>query len=172
MLQHLHGSWPGAKEIVVLRQFEIAVALMIAVGLPLVLLLQMTDRFVFGGSLQLAWTEEVARILMVWLTFWGAALVQREDSHIRLELVHPYLFPVVRASLSIVIDIAILGFLIVIVIAGSFYARHEWGLALPATGFPRSVLVVAVVVGSLLMALHLVYQIVQKSRELFATRGR
>ena len=43
-----------------LRQIEIVVALMIAVALPLVLMLQMTDRFIFGGNLQLAWTEEVA----------------------------------------------------------------------------------------------------------------
>jgi TRAP-type transport system small permease protein len=156
----------------VLRHFEIAVALVIAVALPLVLLVQMTDRFVFSGSLQLAWTEEVARILMVWLTFWGAALVQREDSHIRLELVHSYLPSVIRTSLLIVIDFAVLGFVIVIVAVGSAYALHEWDLALPATGLPRSILVIPVVVGSLLMVLHLISQILQKFQELFAIRGR
>ena len=61
-----------------LNLFEKSVALIISIALLLTIMLQVTDRFLFGGALQLGWTEEIARILLLWLTFWGAVLVQRK----------------------------------------------------------------------------------------------
>jgi TRAP-type C4-dicarboxylate transport system permease small subunit len=160
---------PGLLEPVgipaLLPRIETAVGLAISAALPLVLLLQMLDRFVFHGELQLGWTEEIARILMVWLTFWGAALVQRENSHIRLELVDSSLSAVARGRLHLAIDVLVVLFLVAMVVTGIEYAFHEWGMALPSTGLPRSIFVLAVVAGSVLMAVHIIGRHVARFRE-------
>ena len=150
---------------------EKAVALAISGALLLTILLQVTDRFLFGGALQLGWTEEIARILLLWLTFWGAILVQREDSHIRLEIVVRILPDRARAHAFVLIDLAILAFLLVVILSGVPYGLHEMELSLPGTGLPRSVFVLAVIVGSLLMAVHVLRNLLVKMRDLRSTNG-
>ena len=129
-------------------------------------MLQVTDRFVFGGALQLAWTEEIARILLLWLTFWGAILVQKEDSHIRLEIVVRVLPQRTRAFAFVLIDLAVVAFLLVVIFSGIPYALHELELTLPGTGLPRSVFVLAVIVGSFFMAAHALRNLLVRVRRL------
>ena len=151
--------------------FERSVALIISIALLLTIMLQVTDRFLFGGALQLGWTEEIARILLVWLTFWGAILVQREDSHIRLEIVARVLPERTRAYALVLIDLAVLAFLLVIIFSGVPYALHELELTLPGTGLPRSVFVLAVIVASIFMAAHALRHLLVKIRRLRSTSG-
>jgi TRAP-type C4-dicarboxylate transport system permease small subunit len=153
-----------------LRLFENSTGLTISVALVGVVMLQMIDRFVFGGDLQLAWTEEIARILLVWLTFWGAILVQAEDSHFRFELLTDRLPPKWHNVAFIFIDFIVLAFLLIVILSGAVYALHEMNMTLPATGWPRSVYVIAVVVGSLLMAVHITYGLLMKIRQLSSTK--
>ena len=84
-----------------------------------------------------------------------------------------YLPPGLRPYFFIVIDLAILAFLVAIgVAAGITYALHEWTLALPATGLPRSIFVTRCDrTASLLMTVHLTAQIFTKCQELRATRS-
>ena len=154
------------------KRFERALALAISVALVLTILFQVMDRFLFGGALQLGWTEEIARILLLWLTFWGAILVQEEDSQIRLEFVLHALPPRARAYAYILIDLAILAFLVVIIINAVPYALHEIDLTLPATRLPRSVLVLAVIVGSCFMAGHVVRHMLTRVQRLRSANPR
>ena len=150
--------------------FERTVALAISAGLLLTIMLQVTDRFIFGGGLQLAWTEEIARILLLWLTFWGAILVQKEDSHIRLEIVVRVLPQRARAFAFVLIDLAVVAFLLVVIFSGVPYALHELELTLPGTGLPRSVFVLAVIVGSFFMAAHALRNLLLRVRRLRSAR--
>lgn len=43
-----------------------------------------TSRYLLGN--QAPWSEELARLLMVWLALLGAALVSREDKHLGLDM--------------------------------------------------------------------------------------
>ncbi|MCT2581849.1 TRAP transporter small permease [Actinophytocola gossypii] len=54
-------------------------------GITLVLLLQVLMRYAFRSPF--VWADEVTRILMVWLTFVGAALAYRTRSHIGITTV-------------------------------------------------------------------------------------
>ena len=132
-------------------------------------MLQVTDRFLFGGALQLGWTEEIARILLVWLTFWGAILVQREDSHIRLEIVARVLPERTRAYALVLIDLAVVAFLLVVIFSGVPYALHEFELTLPGTGLPRSVFVFAVIISSIFIAAHALRHLFVKMRRIRST---
>jgi TRAP-type C4-dicarboxylate transport system permease small subunit len=44
---------------------------------------QVFNRFVTNNTL--TWSEELSRYLMIWLTFLGAAIVYREDGHMKVE---------------------------------------------------------------------------------------
>ena len=55
------------------------------VAMTLVIFLQVIFRYFLLQSL--SWSEEVARYLFVWLTFLGASVVARSQSHITVESV-------------------------------------------------------------------------------------
>ena len=48
--------------------------------------LQVLGRYVPFEVFDLYWTEEFTRLLLVWLTFWGATMVQRGGGHISLSV--------------------------------------------------------------------------------------
>ncbi len=54
-------------------------------GLMIVVFLQFFSRYVFNNSI--TWTEEIARYLLIVLTFTGALVCIRKRSHIHLEIV-------------------------------------------------------------------------------------
>lgn len=73
-----------------------------------VVFLQFFSRYVLNSSF--AWTEEIARYLLMWVTFVGAAVAMRRRSHIAVEVLHVFLpMPVVRV-LNFLIDVIVLGF--------------------------------------------------------------
>lgn len=76
--------------------------------MALVVFLQFFSRYVLNSSF--AWTEEIARYLLMWVTFVGAAVAMRRRSHIAVEVLHQFLpEPVVRV-LNFLIDVIVLGF--------------------------------------------------------------
>ena len=145
-----------AKAVRWLQAIERVVGHALSWGLLLVVLVQVVDRFIFAGGLQLAWTEEIARIALVWYAFWGAMLVQEEDSHIRLEFLDQALSPRGRRWLHAAINIIVALFLVTVVVTACGYAWHELDFRLPATGLRRSVFVLAIVVSGALMLTHTV----------------
>ena len=78
--------------------------------------LQIFTRYVTEEPLQ--WTEEVAVFVLMWMTYVGAWILIRSDSHVRLELIE-VLFPapVVRA-INILWQLVILATLIIVIYAG------------------------------------------------------
>jgi len=146
-----------------LRLVEKATGQSLSWALLVVVLLQVLDRFAFGGHLQLAWTEEIARIALVWYAFWGAILVQDERSHIRLEFLEEALSDHWRRILTVVIQVVVGLFLLVIVASAYGYTWHEMDFRLPATGLPRSIFVLAVLASSALMLAHMVLEMVLRA---------
>ncbi len=65
-----------------------------------------------------AWTEEMARFLLIFVTFWGAAIAMRRREHITIPILIDRVSPRVRLFLRLVF-IAIMGFFLAVVIVGS-----------------------------------------------------
>lgn len=83
-------------------------------GLAVVVFLQFFTRYVLNDSL--AWTEEIARYLLICVTFVGAAMASRRQSHIAVEFFYLYFGRRLAAALSTFVDVIVV----------LFYAYATW----------------------------------------------
>ena len=83
-----------------LRVIEWLAALLTA-GMVAVIFVQVSNRYIFNSPI--AWTEEVARLMFIWLSFLGAFLALREHSHISIHAVMKCFSPGVQATVSSVV---------------------------------------------------------------------
>jgi TRAP-type C4-dicarboxylate transport system permease small subunit len=83
-------------------------------GLAFVVFLQFFTRYVLNDSL--GWTEEIARFLLIGVTFIGAVMAVRKESHIAVELIYRWLPRRMRLWLQIFVDL----------VAISFYGVTAW----------------------------------------------
>ncbi len=72
-------------------------------ALACVVFLQFFTRYVLNNSL--GWTEEIARFLLIAVTFLGAIMAVRRESHIAVELAFRWLSRPVRHFLQLAIDV-------------------------------------------------------------------
>lgn len=85
-------------------------------GMLAIICLQIFCRFVLNDAL--SWPEEAARFLMVWSHFLAAVYALADKQHIGLFFVVDRLPPRVATVIRMVMNLAILGFLAVMVVGG------------------------------------------------------
>ncbi len=78
-------------------------------GLAFIVFLQFFTRYVLNDSL--AWTEEIARYGLMWVTFIGGAIVVRKNAQIAVEVLLNFLPAGAARVLLAAIDLVKLGFL-------------------------------------------------------------
>ncbi|WP_085586337.1 TRAP transporter small permease [Thalassospira mesophila] len=83
-------------------------------ALILVVFLQFFSRYVLNNSI--SWTEEIARYLLIVVTFSGAAICARKKSHIYLDFFHLYLPKAASRALFFLMDL----------ITAAFFAYAAW----------------------------------------------
>jgi TRAP-type C4-dicarboxylate transport system permease small subunit len=97
-------------EVIVERHPEDWIAMIIFWSLAFIVFLQFFTRYVLNDSL--AWTEEIARYGLMWVTFIGGIMVTRRGTHIAVELMSNLMKPgPARVALLIFIDLVKLLFL-------------------------------------------------------------
>ena len=88
---------PEQAEPPIEHHFEDWVAFIIFWTLAIIVFLQFFTRYVLNNSL--SWTEEIARYLLMWITFIGAAVAMRRGTHIAVEVALLFLpKPIVRVG--------------------------------------------------------------------------
>lgn len=98
------------EDVVIENHPEDWIAFVLFWSLAFIVFLQFFTRYILNDSL--AWTEEIARYGLMWLTFIGGAVVTRKNSHIAVELVSNLMEPgPARTSLLAVVDFVTLGFM-------------------------------------------------------------
>ena len=97
-------------EVIIERYPEDWIAMIIFWSLAFIVFLQFFTRYVLNDSL--AWTEEIARYGLMWVTFIGGIMVTRRSTHIAVELMSNLMKPgPARVALLIFIDVVKLLFL-------------------------------------------------------------
>jgi TRAP-type C4-dicarboxylate transport system permease small subunit len=98
--------------------------------LALVVFAQFFTRYVMNNSL--AWTEEIARYLLICAAFAGSVMAMRKRSHIAVEVLHVFLPKKLSHWILVLVDAITAGFCV-------YLAETAARLALRATGYMVSV---------------------------------
>ena len=108
-----------ATEVRVWRKIEQAFSAFLLLSMVAVSSLQILVRYFPSEILDFFWTEELSRLLLVWLTFWGATVVQRSGDHISLAVFADVLPRNWQPPLHLLSEAAI-------VVALAFLAWYGW----------------------------------------------
>jgi TRAP-type C4-dicarboxylate transport system permease small subunit len=112
-----------------LRSLEILLMLMVAV-LTLTVLWGVFTRFVIGH--QAEYTDELARVLLIWVSMIGGALAFGEKAHLGVDYFVGKLDPEARKILAIFVQVIILLMAVVVFIIGGWsLAMGQMGQKLP-----------------------------------------
>ncbi len=112
-----------------------------------------TLRYLTNDSL--VWAEEVARYLMVWLTFLGAGQVLRFGGHIAIENLHDVLPGPVGRALRGLLVVVLLGFFGTMAWYGAMYTSVMRFQTTAATGISFAWVYLAIPIGFALLVIHL-----------------
>jgi TRAP-type C4-dicarboxylate transport system permease small subunit len=111
-------------------------------------------RYVLGD--QARWSEELARLLIVWLGMLGAALACREEKHLGLDIVVRQWTPEVQNFSRLLVHFCVGSFgLVIMTFGGSqlVLQRFEAGQLLPALGISKAWFYMALPVSGILIVL-------------------
>ena len=121
-------------------------------GMAVVVAAQVFSRYVLNHSI--FWSEELARFLLVWLTFLGAGVVYRRGGHASLEIFY-VLFPLkIQKITSIIIHLVAFIFFVVIIIYGWRFAYFVRLQISPALSLPKWIPHGIMPVSGAILALH------------------
>lgn len=118
-------------------------------ALGLIVFLQFFTRYVLNDSL--AWTEEIARYGLIWITFIGGAIVVRKRLHIAVEVFLHVLPPGPARVLLAGIDIVTTGFLALLAYFSVIILDRMQIQRMTIIDLPMSVVYAGVAVGCFLM---------------------
>jgi TRAP-type C4-dicarboxylate transport system permease small subunit len=128
-----------------------------------IVFLQFFTRYVLNDSL--SWTEEIARYGLIWITYIGAVMVTRRNSHIAVMLL-PNLLPAGAARILLaVVDLVTLGFIgllayFSVLIVGRMHIQR-----MSIVDLPMSYVYAAVVLGCILMLARQAQRVWRNARD-------
>jgi TRAP-type transport system small permease protein len=129
------------------RRFHVLdVVITILVALSAVLVItQVTLRYVFSAPSP--FTEELARLSLIWLTFIGAAVVTRRREMLRVTYFVERLPRPVGRVVSVIAELVGVGVMVYVLTIGLDVVPIAHGMSYAGLGWPRSVAFVAAPVG-------------------------
>lgn len=128
----------------------------------LVLLLSAMAVIVFANvtlryltNFSITWSEEVARYLMIWMTFLGAGLALRFGGHVAITNLQEAVPARAQRLMRLVIVVLLLAFFAAMMWMGYDYMSRMRFQVTPATRISFSYIYAAMPIGFLLMSVHL-----------------
>ncbi|MGJ8544899.1 MAG: TRAP transporter small permease [Sulfitobacter sp.] len=118
-------------------------------GLIVVITLQIVSRVFFTS---VAWTEEVARFLLIWVTFLGAALAFQQGRHIAVSILRDMLPPVLNRIVTGAAVLVTIAFMVSLARIGWQYTGMQSFQKSPSMRLSMSYVYVVMPVAAALMA--------------------
>lgn len=112
------------------------------------------SRYVLGD--QARWSEELARLLMVWLAFLGAVLALVQKEHLGVDILVQKLHPDAQRIAVLCVQLVVLLFALVVLSYGGLQLtaqRWQAGQTLPALGISKAWFYLAIPISGVLMTL-------------------
>ena len=138
-------------------------------GIVLATFAQVLFRYVFQTSL--AWTEELARFMFIWLAALGAAYAFKKRAHFLLRFLVDKLSPRKQIFVETLAVFLMAGFLLVFTVYAVFYVQSVAGQKSPGTGLSKAVPASAAVAGGVLMLYYIFRNWIEDIRNFSPTPG-
>jgi TRAP-type C4-dicarboxylate transport system permease small subunit len=116
---------------------------------------QVIFRFVIEQPL--AWTEELARYCLVWITFLGAAFAMGKKAHVGLEIVKTSLPKMGQKIVSILSTIVSVAFFVIIMDHGLELMSQSMTQLSPVLQIPMGVVYAVLPVSAVLLIINVIY---------------
>jgi TRAP-type C4-dicarboxylate transport system permease small subunit len=123
---------------------------------------QVVLRYAFG--ITPVWSEEICRLLLVWIVVCGAAVSVRTNQHIRVEFIVERFPARLRRAWYLLVDLATLTLFAVLVGAGIEAVMFNHAISSVALLWPMSYLIAAIPLGFAAAALFLAARLWQGGR--------
>lgn len=138
--------------------------------LGLVVFYQFFTRYALDNSA--AWTEEIARYLLIIVTFVGGAMATRKNTHIHLEFLYRFLPPKVGRVLSTLVDLVRVVFLVYATYLSALLVPKMQFMNMTVVDFPMSYVYGMVTVGFAMMSYRAIVLAIQHWRQGYSTLER
>lgn len=89
---------------------ERAVVVLLAIGIVVTVFYGVIVRYLPVSGKQMAWSQEVAQLFLVWFAFMSVAMVQRKGSHFTVDILRSRLSGVGRLVYDVIIGLLTLAF--------------------------------------------------------------
>lgn len=129
--------------------------ILLLVAMACIVFANVVLRYTTGDSI--VWAEEVARHLMIWVTFLGAGLVLRFGGHVAIDNLHQAVSTRSARWLRSVVAVGIGVFCLVMTYFSVLYVWATRFQTTAATDIPISFIYLAMPMGFLLMFVHLLF---------------
>ena len=113
---------------------------------------QVFARYVFGAPF--SWSEEVARLCLIWLTFISAAFVMAQGRHIAVDMISSRVGDRGKLVIECFSYLVVAGACLLLLVGGARFIWYVGKVGSPAMGVAKSWWYGAGGVGLLLMAVH------------------
>lgn len=139
---------------------------LLMLGLVSAVTWQVASRYLLGDPS--AWTEELARYLLIWIGLLGAAYAYRTRAHMGIDLLAQKVSPARQAALRVTSALAVLAFAApVMIVGGASLVQLTWELRQysAALGLPMAVVYAAIPLSGAIIALYALLDIAVIGRE-------
>jgi len=127
---------------------------------------QVISRYALGDPS--AWTEEVARMLLIWVGLLGGVYAYREKAHLGLDLLFQKVGPTGRRRLNMITDLCCGSFaLAVLVVGGGALVQLTWELrqTTAALGIPMAWFYTVLPISGLLIVYYSIVSLLSGDEE-------
>lgn len=97
------------------------------------------------------WAQDISLLAFAWLTFVGADIVAKTGNLIRIDMLEKKFPKVVRKSLTLVFDVAMVLFLLILIVYGFMLVSQSWFRTFNTLKLSYAWCTLSVPVGSLLL---------------------
>jgi TRAP-type C4-dicarboxylate transport system permease small subunit len=121
-------------------------------SMAILVAVQVFFRYILNQSL--FWSEELARYLLVWLTFLGASAAYYRRAHPGVDVLYNRLPPILRKACAVLIHLASVGLFAVMIVYGCMFAHFVRLQTTPALQLPKWLVLAVIPVSGAVLLLH------------------
>lgn len=134
----------------------------LGISMAVIVAAQVVSRYLLNHSL--FWSEELARYILVWLTFLGAAAAYYRKAHPGIDMLSSRMGPRLRLVNTILVHLVSLCLFLVMIYHGTAFSYFIRSQSSPALSLPMWMIFAIIPVSGLLLACHCLYFLARELR--------